>query len=152
MDKNNKQTVEFTKEQFFSLMKAVYLGNWMANAARMDTKNFKKDYEQILDYIFSLAPKFGLEKYMDHDSSDGERYFPSRVGIMIDTIGGCAGSANSTSASPVPATSVTFASTCRRRRASVTARRPASSAHGLAAEDCEVDSRWLRQWYRMWGM
>ncbi len=78
MDKNNKLTVEFTKEQFFSLMKAVYLGNWMANAARMDTKDFKKDYEQILDYIFSLAPKFGLEKYMDHDSFDQEKYLPSR--------------------------------------------------------------------------
>ncbi len=26
--------IEFTKAQFFALLKAVYLGNWMANANR----------------------------------------------------------------------------------------------------------------------
>lgn len=78
--KNNKQTIEFTKEQFLALMKAVYLGNWMANAQRTGSQEdpHKEDFEKISDYIFSLAPKFGLEKYMDHEPTDGERYFPTR--------------------------------------------------------------------------
>lgn len=70
-----KQTVEFTNEQYLVLMKAVYLGNWMANAYRIDDK--KKEYEGIEDYIFSFAPKFGLKKFMDHEET--ERYFPTRA-------------------------------------------------------------------------
>ncbi|MBU2592256.1 hypothetical protein KKD61_02250 [Patescibacteria group bacterium] len=67
--------VEFTKKQFLSLMKAVYLGNWMANAWRI--KGRVKDYERIEDYIFSLAPRFGLDRCMDHEESDGDRYYPT---------------------------------------------------------------------------
>src|SRR6266566_4067134 len=66
--KEKKQTIELTKKQFKALLKAVYLGNWMANAQRVDDK--KKDYESIEDYIFSLAPQFGFDKYMDHDETD----------------------------------------------------------------------------------
>ena len=70
-----KQTIELTKKQFKALLKAVYLGSWMANANR--TEGMKKEYEGIENYIFSLAPKFGLEKYMYHEASDGERYYPT---------------------------------------------------------------------------
>jgi uncharacterized membrane-anchored protein YjiN (DUF445 family) len=72
---NQKIAVEFTKEHFFTLMKAVYLGNWMANATRAE--NRLEEYEQILDYVFSLTPKFNLEKYLDHDKTDDSRYFPT---------------------------------------------------------------------------
>lgn len=73
--KISKQFIPFTKKQFIALLKAVYLGNWMANAWR--TSDIQKDYENIEDYIFSLAPLFGLEKYMDHAESDGNRYYPT---------------------------------------------------------------------------
>ncbi|MBW6440426.1 hypothetical protein K0B03_00095 [Patescibacteria group bacterium] len=76
----NKQSIKFTKEQFEDLSKMVYLGNWMANAHRdgsTEDLHIEK-YEKIQDYIFSLAPKFGLEKYMDHEDSDGDKYYPSR--------------------------------------------------------------------------
>lgn len=71
----NKQYIPFTKRQFMALLKAVYLGNWMANAYR--TNDMQKDYESTENYIFSLAPLFGLEKYMDHAESDGNRYYPT---------------------------------------------------------------------------
>lgn len=51
------------------------MGNWVANAYR--TENMQKDYEGIEDYIFSLAPKFGLDEYVDHEESDGNRYYPT---------------------------------------------------------------------------
>jgi len=44
-------------------MKAVFLGNWMANGYRTD--DLRKDYEHVEDYIFSQAPIFGLDKFMD---------------------------------------------------------------------------------------
>jgi hypothetical protein len=77
----NKKSIEFSKEQFFTLMKMVYLGNWMVNANRDGSKEDPhiKEYEKMEDYIFSLAPQFDWDKYMDHGSTDGDRYFPSRL-------------------------------------------------------------------------
>jgi len=77
---NNKESIELTKKQFSSLLKAVYLGNWMINAHRTGSKDDPriKEYESISDFIFSQAPKFGFKRYMDHEPSDGERYFPTR--------------------------------------------------------------------------
>lgn len=72
---NNKTTVEFTKEQFLALMKVVYLGNWMANAQREE--DFKEDYEEIKNYIFSQAQKFGLAEFVSHKPDDGDNYYSS---------------------------------------------------------------------------
>ena len=79
MKEENKKSIEFTKEQFLVLMKTVYLGNWMANANRDGSPEYPhiKEYEVIEDYIFSLAPQFGFEKYMDHEPRYGDRYFPT---------------------------------------------------------------------------
>lgn len=72
-----KQAIKFTNDQYLALMKVVYLGNWMANACRVD--NMKKDYEAICDHIFSFAPKFGLAGFMDHETTDSGRYYPTRA-------------------------------------------------------------------------
>lgn len=61
--------INLTKKQYESLAKAVYLGNWMANANRIgqpEDPNLK-DYEEISDYIFSLAQEFGFTKDFEHD-------------------------------------------------------------------------------------
>ncbi|MCL4352908.1 hypothetical protein M1615_00335 [Patescibacteria group bacterium] len=73
--KDSVQTITLTRAQFKALLKAVYLGNWMANA--YSTDKFKKDYERAEDLIFSHCPKFGFRKYMDHEQSDGNRYYPT---------------------------------------------------------------------------
>lgn len=77
--KDKKQTIELTKKQFTALLKVVYLGNWMANAYRDDSPEDPhiQEYEEIEDYIFSLASQFGLEKYVDHEVTDGDRYYPT---------------------------------------------------------------------------
>lgn len=75
----NKQSIKFTEEQFENLLKMVYLGNWMANACRdgsPEDPHIDK-YEKIQDYIFSLAPKFGLEKYVYRDDKNSDKMYPS---------------------------------------------------------------------------
>ena len=72
-----KQTIELTNEQYLSLMKVVYLGNWMANAHRID--DMKKEYEAIEDYVFSFAAKFGQAQYVVHEPKDGDKYYPNRA-------------------------------------------------------------------------
>ncbi|PIZ49450.1 hypothetical protein COY29_01860 [Candidatus Woesebacteria bacterium CG_4_10_14_0_2_um_filter_39_14] len=77
MTKQNykKQAIGLTRKQFKALLKVVYLGNWVANAYR--TEDMQKEYERIEDYIFSLAPQFGMGEYMDHEESDGDKYYPT---------------------------------------------------------------------------
>jgi hypothetical protein len=69
-----KHSIEFNRDQYFILMKAVYLGNWMVNAHRTD--DTKEEYEAIEEKIFSFAPKFGLDKFVDHENTD--HYYPTR--------------------------------------------------------------------------
>lgn len=72
---SQKQAIEFTDDQFLALMKAVYLGNWVANA--FSIKQMKEDYDGIEDYVFSQAPKFDLARYMSHEPGDEKRYYPT---------------------------------------------------------------------------
>ena len=69
--------IEFTKEQFESLLKSVYLGNWVANAHRTD--DMIKEYEEIEDYIFSHAKEFGFDEYVDDEKADKGKFFPARI-------------------------------------------------------------------------
>ena len=87
MEERNKKSIEFSKEQFLTLMKIVYLGNWMTNANRDGSHKdpVVKEYEKMEDYIFSLAPQFGFDKYLDHKPKDGDRYFPT--GLFEDETG-----------------------------------------------------------------
>ena len=73
---DGKQNILFTREQYRALLKAVYLGNWMANAYRGD--DALAEYESISDYIFSLAPLFGLAKYIDQEEAEHGHYEPTR--------------------------------------------------------------------------
>lgn len=77
--KETKQTITLTPKQFKALLKAVYLGNWVANAYRDGSPEDPhiQDYENIEDYIFSLAPQYGLDKYMNHEASDEDKYYPT---------------------------------------------------------------------------
>jgi hypothetical protein len=69
--------IEFTKEQFLTLLKIVYLGNWMANAQRED--GLIEEYESMESFIFSQAKKFGYDKYLDDELKDENLYFPTRA-------------------------------------------------------------------------
>jgi len=72
MKEENKKSIEFTKKQYESLAKIIYLGNWMANAQRTGTPDDPKmkEYDEIADYIYALAPEFGLS-----DSYESELEF-----------------------------------------------------------------------------
>lgn len=78
-DKENNK-IEFSKKQFLTLLKIIYLGNWLANAHRTGEYHDKhiKEYEDMEDYIFSFAKQFGYEEYIDDDDSDKGKYYPNR--------------------------------------------------------------------------
>ena len=57
-----------------ALVKAVYLGNWVANAHRCghDHDPNLPEYDAIAEYLFSLAPQFGLSADIEHEIEFGE--------------------------------------------------------------------------------
>ena len=75
----SKIKIELTQEQYLALLKAVYLGNWMANANRDGSPEDPhiEEYEAVSDYMFSLAPLFGFKKYVDHRKDDGKHFYPT---------------------------------------------------------------------------
>ncbi len=66
--------INFTKKQFETLLKTVYMGSWIANANRTNTQGdeFIVKYKELEKYLLSFAKDFGLEKYVDN--SGGEIY------------------------------------------------------------------------------
>ncbi len=66
---NEMKPMPLTKEQYLALAKAVYLGNWMANANRSGRKGdpHMEEYESITEYVFSLAPEFGFSKNLERE-------------------------------------------------------------------------------------
>lgn len=78
--------VNFTKEQFKTLMELVYLGNWMMTSYHEEIPEEKEQYEAMEEYIFSLAKAFG---WTEMAVSDGEGSFPSALfesGGIMDVI------------------------------------------------------------------
>lgn len=74
-----KVSLELTKDQFLSLLKAVYLGNWMANANRDGSPSnlHKKEYEAIEDFVFSRAKLAGFPQYVDDGDANEGKFFPT---------------------------------------------------------------------------
>lgn len=80
MKDENKKSIEFTKEQYESLAKIVYLGNWMANAQRTGAPDdpHMEQYEKIADHVYSFAEEFGFPDDFEAglEFSDGEEEDP----------------------------------------------------------------------------
>jgi hypothetical protein len=80
--------INFTKKQFETLLKIVYLGNWLANAIRGGQGGPPriKKFDELEKYIFSFAKDFGLEKYI-HIERD--KIYPSIKLEEDEEIQGC---------------------------------------------------------------
>lgn len=67
--------INFTKKQYETLLKAVYLGNWVVNST--DDEPEGNQFDKLEEYIFSFAKGFGLEHYAVYDKQD-KVYYPSQ--------------------------------------------------------------------------
>jgi hypothetical protein len=64
------------KKQYETLLKAVYLGNWMVNST--DDEPEGNQFNELEEYICSFAKDFGLKEYVVYDERD-KVYYPSRM-------------------------------------------------------------------------
>src|SRR5450631_833183 len=58
------KNIEFTKEQFETLIKLVYMGEWLVNAHRLSNDHVHK-FTDLEKHILSHASNYGLEKFTD---------------------------------------------------------------------------------------
>ncbi len=68
--------MEFSEEQFKTLLKLTYLGNWMVNSFQTD--DIEDDCDDLESYILSFADEAGLEHYVDTENGN-QRSYPSSV-------------------------------------------------------------------------
>ncbi len=61
--------INFSKRQYWALLKLVYLGEWMLHANT--TENLDKDVEELLDHIYSYAYEFGVGDFFSKDEGSG---------------------------------------------------------------------------------
>ena len=61
--------IEFSKDQFETLIKLLHLGNWMANAYNDDAEN--KEFSELISYIYGFAGDMGLGEMVEHDKEAG---------------------------------------------------------------------------------
>jgi hypothetical protein len=73
--KGASMKINFTKAQYETLIKAVYLGNWMVNAT--ETEKVDEEFDALEEYILSFAKDFGLEQYVDYDEGE-KKFYASR--------------------------------------------------------------------------
>ena len=66
--------IEFSKEQYETLLRLTYLGNWMANAYSEDAEN--NEFSEVVSYVCGFAKDMGLEDLVEHDGEAGMS-FPS---------------------------------------------------------------------------
>lgn len=67
--------ITFTKEQYETLLKAVYMGNWMVNSTSEETE--ENLFDTLEEYVFSFAKDFDLEHYAVY-VKENKAYHPSR--------------------------------------------------------------------------
>ena len=66
--------INITKEQYWHLMRATYMADWMANAICEDGMKEDKGIEDIREYVFSFAKDFGYEDYVKYDKDLKEHF------------------------------------------------------------------------------
>ena len=69
-------TIEFTKDQYKTLLRLMYCGEWMLNSYKINKDKIYKETGEFEQYIFSFAKEFKLDKWIEYDDEDG-MYYPS---------------------------------------------------------------------------
>lgn len=59
--------INITKKQYWDLLRATYMADWMANAICEADMKQDKGIKEIRNFVFSFAKDFGYEKYAEYD-------------------------------------------------------------------------------------
>ncbi|MCH7534660.1 MAG: hypothetical protein IH948_02760 [Bacteroidetes bacterium] len=80
MKKQTIENIEFTRKQYRTLLKLLYVGAWVSEASTVESDKDIKDVEQL---IFSFTKDFDSEDWIEY-ANEFSQYFPTRQ--MEDSI------------------------------------------------------------------
>jgi hypothetical protein len=66
--------INITKNQYWNLLRATYMADWMANAICEQDMKEDDGIKEIRNYVFSFVKEYGCEKYAKHNE-DFKEYF-----------------------------------------------------------------------------
>jgi hypothetical protein len=70
--------IELTKKQYQTLLTMLYCGEWVLNSYKTREDQVYKQTDEIEQYVFSLAKKYGFEKWIEYDKGLN-KYFPTAL-------------------------------------------------------------------------
>lgn len=70
--------LQFTKEQYKTLLKLMYCGEWVLNSSKTSEDKVFKETDVFEQFIFSFAKEFKLEKWIEYDE-ELKKYFPTAL-------------------------------------------------------------------------
>ncbi len=70
--------IELTKKQYRTLLTMLYCGEWVLNSFKTKEDKIYKETDEIEQYIFSLAKKYGFGEWIEYDESL-DKYFPTAL-------------------------------------------------------------------------
>lgn len=70
--------IELTKKEYQTLLTMLYCGEWVLNSYKTKEDKIHKETDEIEQFIFSMAKKYGLEKWVEYDESLS-KYFPTAL-------------------------------------------------------------------------
>jgi hypothetical protein len=69
--------MEITKEQYKTLLKLMYCGEWVLNSYKTGEDKVSQETDKFEQFIFSYAKEFKLEKWIEYDDQL-KKYFPTQ--------------------------------------------------------------------------
>ncbi len=70
--------IELSKAQFRTLVELVFLGDWIANAARIPGEDEVRRFSSLKQHIYTLAHQSGLRNFVEYDPRL-RRFFPTNT-------------------------------------------------------------------------
>jgi len=68
--------IEISKEQYETLLKLMYCGEWVLNSYKTKEDKVYKETDKFEQFIFSFAEEFKLGKWLEYDEG-AKKYFPT---------------------------------------------------------------------------
>jgi len=66
--------INFTKKQYWDIIRATYIADWVANAICEADMKEDDGIKEIRDYLFSFAKEMGCEDFIEYDKDMGKYY------------------------------------------------------------------------------
>lgn len=66
--------INISKKQYWHLLRALYIADWIANANSIDDSEKDKEIDDLREYLYSFAKEMGYDEYVKYDN-EYKKYF-----------------------------------------------------------------------------